>query len=114
MTELKGFQKTYLRGLAHDLKPIVQIGKDGLLPGVMQAVSEGLIHHELIKVKFINFKEKELKEVLSAELAAKTDAAAVGMIGHTLILYRQQDDPDKQRIKLPGRRSIKPFGLRKA
>ncbi|MCL2669423.1 MAG: YhbY family RNA-binding protein [Syntrophaceae bacterium] len=103
MTELKGFQKTYLRGLAHGLKPIVQIGKEGLLPGVIKAVSEGLVCHELIKVKFINFKETEQKKALSAELAARTGTAAVGMIGHTLILYRQQDDPDKRRIKLPVR-----------
>lgn len=55
MSELKGFQKSYLRGLAHDRKPIVQIGKEGFVPGVIQSVNDGLLRHELIKVRFISF-----------------------------------------------------------
>jgi RNA-binding protein len=103
MTELKGFQKKYLRGLAHDLKPIVQIGKEGLAPGVVKAVSAGLNDHELIKVKFVDGKEKEQKEAITAELTAKTGAAEVGRIGHTLILFRPQADPEKRKIKMPVR-----------
>ena len=103
MSELKGFQKTYLRGLAHGLRPIVQIGKEGLVAGVVKAISEGLLSHELIKVKFVDFKEKEQKEAITAEIVAKTGAAPVGMIGHIVILYRQQPDPEKRKIKLPVR-----------
>jgi len=101
MSELKGFQKSYLRGIAHDRKPIVQIGKEGLVPGVIQSVNDGLLRHELIKVRFISFKEKEQKEALAAELAVETDSMRIGMIGHTLILYKQQPDPKKRRIRVP-------------
>ena len=101
MSELKGFQKSYLRSLAHDRKPIVQIGKEGLVRGVIQSVHEGLLRHELIKVRFISFKEKEQKDALAAELAAETDSMRIGMIGHTLILYKQQPDPRKRRIHVP-------------
>jgi RNA-binding protein len=103
MTELKGFQKTYLRGIAHDRKPIALIGKEGLVSGVIKSVNEGLLHHELIKIKFINFKEKEQKEAIVAELVAKTGCGRVGMIGHTVTLYRQQPDPKKRRIQVPTR-----------
>ena len=64
MTALKGFQKKHLRGLAHGLKPIVQIGKEGITEGVIRAVDEGLLQHELIKIKFNDFKEKEQKEAI--------------------------------------------------
>lgn len=30
MKTLKGFQKKYLRGLAHGLKPVILIGKEGI------------------------------------------------------------------------------------
>jgi RNA-binding protein len=106
MTELKGFQKTYLRGIAHDLKPIVMIGKEGLVAGVIKFVNDGFLRHELIKVRFTSFKEKEQKETLAAELTAQTDSAIVGMVGHTLTLYRQQPDPEKRRIQLPTRASV--------
>ncbi|NLT68900.1 MAG: YhbY family RNA-binding protein [Acidobacteria bacterium] len=101
MSALKGFQKSYLRGIAHNRKPIVQIGKEGLVSGVIQSVNDGLLRHELIKVRFISFEDKEHKEGLAAELAAKTDSMRIGMIGHTLILYKQHPDPKKRRIHVP-------------
>jgi RNA-binding protein len=101
MKTLKGFEKKYLRGLAHDLKPLVLIGKEGVTDGTIRAADEGLAQHELIKIKFNDFKEKEQKETLTGDLAAKTGSAQVGMIGHTAILYRPQTDPAKRRIRLP-------------
>lgn len=103
MTGLKGFQKTYLRGIAHDLKPIVMIGKEGLVAGVIKSVDDDLLRHELIKVRFVSFKEKEQKKALAAELMAQTNSAMVGMVGHTLTLYRQHPDPEKRRIQVPAR-----------
>ena len=71
------------------------------MPGVIQSVNNGLLCHELIKVRFISFKEKEQKEALAAELAAETDSMRIGMIGHTVILCKQQPDPKKRRIHVP-------------
>ncbi len=103
---LKGYQKKHLRGLAHGVKPVVQIGKEGITEGVIRATDEGLALHELIKIKFNNLKERDLKEAITGEIAAKTGSEPVGMIGHTAILYRQQADPAKRRIALPGRGSV--------
>jgi len=105
MTVLKGYQKKHLRGLAHGLKPVVQIGKEGITAAVVRAVDEGLFRHELIKVKFNDTKGKGLKEAIAAEVAAKTGSAQVGMIGHTVILYREQADPEKRKIAVPARQS---------
>ena len=103
MTALKGYQKKYLRGLAHSLRPVVQIGREGVTEGLIRAVDEGLFRHELIKVKFNDIKEKELKESISDEVAIKTGSVLVGTIGHTVILYRGQADPEKRNIVLPAR-----------
>ena len=101
MTSLKGFQKKYLRGLAHSLKPVVQIGKEGSTEGVIRAIDECLFRHELIKVKYTDFKERGQKEELTGEFTAKTGSELVGMIGHTAILYRRQTDPEKRKIAIP-------------
>ena len=103
MKPLKGFEKKYLRGLAHDLKPVVLIGKEGITDGIVRTADEELSQHELIKIKFIDFKEKNQKETLSGELVVRTGGAQVGMIGHTVILYRPQTDPVKRRIPLPAK-----------
>ena len=68
---------------------------------LIDAVNEALDAHELIKVKFIEFKE-ERKE-LSAEMAEKCQCHLAGIIGHVAILYRENPEPEKRRIKLPVR-----------
>ncbi len=108
MSALKGSQKKYLKGLAHSLKPVVQIGKEGMTEGVIRAVDDSLLRHELIKIKFTDFKEQ--KEALTCEIEIKTGSEQVGMIGHTAILYRPQVDPEKRKITLPQRKT--PLAIR--
>lgn len=103
MGKLKGFQKKYLRGLAHSLKPVVLIGQKGLTEELVKSTDKALERHELIKVKFNEFKEKEQKSEISESLCKKTEAEIAGIIGHTAILYREQKDPEKKRIFLPRR-----------
>lgn len=103
MKNLEGFQRKYLRGLAHSMKPVVFIGQKGLTPGLLQSTNSALDRHELIKVKFIDFKEKDQKTEIVSALENETASEAVGMIGHTAIFYRQQRDPDRRRIVLPER-----------
>jgi RNA-binding protein len=98
---MKGYQKKYLKGLAHKMKPTVFIGQKGLAPSVVDAVETALENHELIKVKFIDFKEKNTKEEISGMIENSTGAALVGTIGHVAIFYRRQKDPKKQKIHLP-------------
>ncbi len=79
---------------AHSLHPTVMIGKMGLTEAVLQAVRESLLNHELIKVKFLDFKQQ--KHELTDIMSEKADAEKVGMIGNIAILYRRNDDPEKR------------------
>jgi RNA-binding protein len=101
--ELDGRQRRHLRALAHHQKAIVQIGGQGLTPGVVQAVDAALTQHELVKVKVAGDVPTELAE-LGPELAEKTRSALAQTIGRTLLLYRPH--PKKPRIVLP--RGAKP------
>ena len=103
MDELQGFQKKYVKGLAHGMKPLVFVGQKGLSPAVTRAVDESLEKHELIKVKFIEFKEKDQKKDIAESIEKETASKLVGMIGHIAIFYRLQQDPQKRKIMLPER-----------
>ena len=105
MPELSGFQKKYLRGLAHGEKPVVHIGHSGVTEAVIRAVNEALNTHELIKIKFVDFKEKAQKVGLSEDIERRTNAEMVGMIGHVAVFFRQNDDPGQRRIAVPERSS---------
>ena len=99
MIELRGAQRKYLRGLANPIQPLVYIGKNGLSEAVIAAINEGMDDHELVKIKFLGFKDE--KKTLVSEIEGKTGGNCVGMIGHVAIFYRQQRDPKKRIIKLP-------------
>ena len=102
MTPLTGTQRKYLRGLAHGRKPLVLIGQHGLTETVVAFIDDALARHELIKVKFNEFKEKEQKQAIGARIAEATASEMVGMVGHTAIFFRRQPDPEKRTIRLPG------------
>jgi RNA-binding protein len=101
MKPLKGYQRKYLRGIAHGIKPVVFIGQKGLSPEVIRSFEQAVDRHELVKVKFNDFKEKAQKAEISEQLERKTGAQLAGRIGHTAIFYRQQKDPEKRKIILP-------------
>lgn len=101
MSKLKGFQKKYLRGLAHSLNPIVIIGQKGLTDMVFSTLDEAFDAHELVKLKFNDFKEKEQKKNIAAAIEQQTGCEMAGMVGHTAVFYRPHRLPEKRIIKLP-------------
>ena len=95
---LNSRQKKILRAKAHDLKPIVLVGKSGVTDGCIQSIDEAIDSHELIKVKFIEHKDDKKK--LSEIICDKTKAEIVGNIGHTIMLFRQNPDQEKRKYKI--------------
>jgi RNA-binding protein len=105
MEALRGFQKKFLKGRAHGLKPVVFLGQKGLTDNVIDSIHAALDTHELIKVKFNEFKEKKQKAGMAEKIEVASACQLVGMIGHIGIFYRQHADPDKRKVKLPLRKA---------
>ena len=99
MRTLKGSDRKVLRGLAQALKPVVQVGKNGVTGGLIQSVVAALDTHELIKVRFVEFKDQ--KRALAEEIARRAECEQVGMIGHVAIYYREHPEAEKRKIQLP-------------
>jgi RNA-binding protein len=103
MKKLSGYQAKYLRSLAHALKPVVFVGQKGITDALIASTELAFDRHELIKVKFVDFKEKNQKKEIAEIIKIKTGSLMAGMIGHVAIFYKQHRDPEKRRIKLPER-----------
>ena len=98
LAPLTGKQKSHLRALAHKLKPVVQVGHQGLTEGVLAALDVALERHELVKLKVAGEADVEPTEIAPAvEKATKSQLAQI--IGHTLVLYRRREKDPK--IVLP-------------
>lgn len=98
MSELKGKQLNYLRGLAHHLKVVVSVGAQGITRGVVNELDSALAAHELVKVKLTGDDKTERSRCLE-RLCAATDSRAVQMIGKIGVVYRPAKEP---KIVLPG------------
>ena len=90
-------QLQHLKALAHDLKPVVLLGSNGLTEGVIAEIDGALNHHELIKIK-IPTDNRETKGLIVDAICRETDGIKVQVIGKTLILFRQSED---KKIQLP-------------
>ena len=79
MSDLSGKQRRWLRGQAHSLKPVVQLGARGLTDAVVAEVDAALEVHELIKVRLAG--DRDERQAVAADLADRVEAAAVGLTG---------------------------------
>ncbi len=97
-TALTSAQTRFLRGQAHDLKAMLQVGGKGISDALVAEVELALEHHELIKVK-VGGEDREARDAMIGTLAERTGAALVQRIGHTAVLYRPSKD--RRQIVMP-------------
>jgi RNA-binding protein len=96
---LSGKQRRHLRALAHELRPLVQVGKDGIDDGLIGAIDQALLDHELIKVKVGEAAGLDRHDV-AEDLAGKTKSEVAQVLGNIVVLYRPH--PEAPKIVLPG------------
>ena len=95
---LTSAQNRFLRGQAHGLKALMQVGGKGVTPALLAELDAVLERHELVKVKVAS-EDRETRDALIAELIEQTGSALVQRIGHVAILYRPSKE--KRQIVLP-------------
>ncbi len=95
--------RAHLRSLAHSLKPILHLGKDGVTDAVVHVVEEAFNTRELLKIKVLDTAPESAKETGVALVARIPDAHLVQVIGRTLVIYRP--DPEKPAARLPSSKS---------
>lgn len=86
MDPLTNAQIRALKARAQLLKATLKIGKEGISPGFLAALDEELKRHELVKVKFDDFKEE--KKELSPQLAEKSGSHLIMRVGNVVVLFR--------------------------
>ena len=90
-------QRAFLKSEAHTMKPIVQIGKNGLNDQIKTSIRRALDARELIKVTLLQNTDEDIHDVaetLEEELTCDT----VLKIGRILILYKQSTRKENRKI----------------
>jgi RNA-binding protein len=94
--ELTESQKKFLRGLGHQLKPVITVGDNGLSESLLKEFSSTIDHHELIKVR-VRSGDRKVRDQLISDLCASQSASLVTRIGNVALIYRR----NKEKPKLP-------------
>lgn len=85
-------ERTHLKGRAHNLEPVVQIGKAGLSESVLAEIERSLTAHELIKIRLSG--ERDDRRRLAEEICERTGAAFVHDVGKIAIIWRPRPDEE--------------------
>ncbi len=88
---LTGKQRSYLKGLANSLEPIMQIGKGGVTENVLKQIDDALNARELIKIKILNNSMLSAKDTAN-EIAESLRAEYVQSIGNKFVLYKESKE----------------------
>ena len=91
-------QRAYLRALANKLDSIFQVGKNGLNENFIKQIDDALEARELIKFSILETAPEDNYSIAN-ELASKTNAFLVQIVGNKVTLYRQKKKNSK--IVLP-------------
>ena len=89
--ELANRELRALKARAQLLKPMLKVGKDGLSPAFLKELDTMLKHHDLVKVKFDEFKDQ--RKELGPQMAAGVSARIIMAVGHVIVLFRRKPQP---------------------
>ena len=99
MAELTSKQRAHLRSLANRLKPILQVGADGISDAFLGSIREAFNTRELLKVKVLEGAPQDARASADEIVARMGNVAVCQTIGRTVVLYRPF--PEEPEIRLP-------------
>ncbi|QKI88864.1 ribosome assembly RNA-binding protein YhbY [Thiomicrorhabdus xiamenensis] len=93
ITALSPNQLKFLRSIAHNIKPMLIIGSNGLTDSLMAELDSTLSHHELLKIK-ISYGEREDRKSIVEHILQQTGALHVQTIGKTCVIFRPNEETE--------------------
>lgn len=95
---ISGKQRSFLKSMAHSIKPITQIGKNGITDSLLGELDLALEARELIKINILDTSLLTAQEA-AEEIAKVLNAEFVQAIGNRFVVYRKSKEDSK--IQLP-------------
>jgi RNA-binding protein len=87
-------QRKELKGRAHKLEPVVQIGNKGLTGEVIAEIERALKAHELVKIRAAGL-ERDERELALTEICTRTGAEAIQQVGKVFVIFRPRTEEDE-------------------
>ncbi|MDZ4743109.1 MAG: YhbY family RNA-binding protein [Verrucomicrobiota bacterium] len=95
---LTQIQLRKLRSKAQTIDPTIMVGKNGLSEDFYGELDRMLDQRELVKGKFIQFKDE--RKTLAPKIAQAMEAHLVTLVGNVFVIFRQNPDQKKRKISI--------------
>ena len=89
MTSLTNAKKRQLKARAQKLEPVLKIGHGGVTPAFLASLDEALNTHELVKIRFADFKEE--KKTLAPQIAEQSGSELIARVGNVAVFFRPRE-----------------------
>lgn len=89
--EATGRELRDLKARAQRLNPVLKIGRAGLSDAFYAALATALRDHELVKLKFDDFKDQ--KKTLVPEIVSRSGAQLIQRVGNVAVLFLRKPCP---------------------
>ena len=93
--KLSSKERAFLKKLAHNIDPVVRIGKDGVDDALAENIANAVKKRELVKVKILQNSEVELTRELCEDIAKKTKSTFLYSIIKIIILFKPNSKEGK-------------------
>jgi len=91
--QLTKSQIKFLRGIGHNINPMLMVGQNGITESVMEELEKTLEHHEILKIK-LGVGDRTVRQEIIQHILQKTGAELVQSIGKTCLIYRKSEESD--------------------
>lgn len=89
---MTGKERAGYRAKANSLEPLFQIGKGGMSDALVKQTDDALKARELIKLKVLLDSSPLTPREVADELAKRTNADVIQVIGGVIVLYRESKE----------------------
>lgn len=98
---LTGKQRSFLKSMANKMKPMIQVGKDGVSAGFLTQLGNMLDDHEIVKINVLGNSGEETKDVANA-ICEGLEAEYVSALGNKVVIYRESRTKKREdRLRFP-------------
>ncbi|WP_119317892.1 YhbY family RNA-binding protein [Companilactobacillus formosensis] len=86
---IKGKKNRYLRSQAATMKPVIQVGRDGITENLLKQLEILIEKNELIKVSLLQNTMVEPQDLIEALNEFDSDIVHIQTIGSKMVLYKK-------------------------
>lgn len=97
-----GKERAYLKRLAHDKKPHLQMGKEGLSESFLAELEKTLELRELVKIDLLPGAGD--RKLMVEEILNRTSSTFISQVGRKLVIYRESSTLPREERLNPSRK----------